>query len=681
MEAFALYLFKSVIWLTSFAVIYFLFLRNERFFKLKRFYLISGILISIFFPLVTVHYQVDLPAPVVNQNDFVPNENSMYSPVQQLNLGKPFSFRYIFLLFYLSGVLFFAFRSIWNIRPIYSTIKKATINNIKSVKLIRASEFSSSFSFFNYIFINPSLSEDEAAEILNHELVHVHQKHWFDLLIVELLQLIQWANPFVWIYTGFIRLNHEYIADETALELTNDPAIYKAVLMNQMYRAKVFNLSNSFDYSFNKNRFEMMKKIITSPYRKLKVLFVLPIVAIVFYAFASPEYHYLSPISKPLSENQTSINNDGAVNVVVLKEDNTPFAGVSIVITETYARGMTDDSGNFTINNVPDGAFLVISQAGYKTQFVKANFTAKMTITLMKDPDYDRLMVIRGNYIGGSPSPLVIIDGEITDKGLKDIRADEIARLTVLKGKDATDKYGEKGKDGVVEILTIKKAKELNIKVPFKRHDPIDYPTFKGEARFAFDEWVVSQVKYPPEALDKGIQGRVEVSFTVELDGSLSNVKTVRSPDPILANEILNVVKSSPKWDPPKNQAVDESLQYSITVKFELPHKISSSKAFVAVEEMPEYPGGDMALLKFIAENTKYPEAALKEKIQGRVILRFIVTKEGKTDDITVLKGVNPILDSAAVQVASLISGWKPGRQGGLSVDVYYMVPITFTLP
>ena len=71
MEAFAVYLFRSVIWLTGFALVYLLFLRNERFFRLKRVYLVSGILISIFFPVISIHYQVEVPAPVNNFTDTI----------------------------------------------------------------------------------------------------------------------------------------------------------------------------------------------------------------------------------------------------------------------------------------------------------------------------------------------------------------------------------------------------------------------------------------------------------------------------------------------------------------------------------------------------------------------------------------------------------------------------------
>ena len=106
----------------------------------------------------------------------------------------------------------------------------------------------------------------------------------------------------------------------------------------------------------------------------------------------------------------------------------------------------------------------------------------------------------------------------------------------------------------------------------------------------------------------------------------------------------------------------------------------SDEAPYVVVEEMPMFPGGDAALLKYIAENTHYPEVAKENNIQGRVIIRFCVTAKGGVSQISVLKGVAPELDAEAIRVVKTLPAFKPGRQGGKAVPVWYMVPITFTL-
>ena len=106
----------------------------------------------------------------------------------------------------------------------------------------------------------------------------------------------------------------------------------------------------------------------------------------------------------------------------------------------------------------------------------------------------------------------------------------------------------------------------------------------------------------------------------------------------------------------------------------------SEEVPFVVVEEMPMFPGGDRALLDYISENTIYPEASKAQNIQGRVIIRFCVTAKGGVSLVSVIKGVAPELDAEAVRVVKTLPTFNPGKQGGKTVPVWYMVPITFTL-
>ena len=101
---------------------------------------------------------------------------------------------------------------------------------------------------------------------------------------------------------------------------------------------------------------------------------------------------------------------------------------------------------------------------------------------------------------------------------------------------------------------------------------------------------------------------------------------------------------------------------------------------FVVVEEMPMFPGGDSTLLAYISQYTKYPESSKTNKIQGKVIVRFCVTALGSIDKISVLKSVTRELDEEAVRVVSSLPAFKPGKQGGKPVPVWYMIPIEFSL-
>jgi TonB family protein len=108
--------------------------------------------------------------------------------------------------------------------------------------------------------------------------------------------------------------------------------------------------------------------------------------------------------------------------------------------------------------------------------------------------------------------------------------------------------------------------------------------------------------------------------------------------------------------------------------------KTEDDNPFVVVEEMPIFQGGDSALLEYLVKNTQYPDSAKVNSIQGRVIVRFCVTKEGGVNRITVLKGVSPELDAEAIRVVGTLPAFKPGKQGGKPVNVWYMVPIQFAL-
>ncbi len=98
------------------------------------------------------------------------------------------------------------------------------------------------------------------------------------------------------------------------------------------------------------------------------------------------------------------------------------------------------------------------------------------------------------------------------------------------------------------------------------------------------------------------------------------------------------------------------------------------------VEDMPEFPGGEKALLNFVAKNTIYPEPAIENDIQGRVFIRFVVSKTGKIINATVLRSVHPLLDKEALRVVNSMPQWKPGYQNSKAVNVWYTIPITFKL-
>jgi len=184
----------------------------------------------------------------------------------------------------------------------------------------------------------------------------------------------------------------------------------------------------------------------------------------------------------------------------------------------------------------------------------------------------------------------------------------------------------------------------------------------KMEAMDAPTEQVAPPPPPPPPPADVVQQARYVPPVVVD------SVKPEEEVELMTADEISEVVQNT------------EVVDIPIEVKEEVQEDEAEEVPFVVVEEMPMFPGGDVALLKYIGENTVYPEVAKENNIQGRVIVRFCVTAKGGVSQVSVLKGVDPELDAEAIRVVNTLPPFKPGKQGGKPVPVWYMVPITFTL-
>jgi TonB family protein len=620
------------------------------------------------------------------ENTFFP-ENTYETPISATINSFDYNKLLIWVYFTITGLLII--RIVISLISTYRIIKKGTVKSKHFPKVIISENQLPPFSFFPYAVIPAeNFQNGNYVDILDHEFAHIRQGHTFDLLLSELFIAIQWFNPFVWLIKRSVILNHEYLADHVSLSNNKSVKEYQYRLLNFQTGLKNISLAHSFN-SLIKNRIIMINKKPTRKYATLKNILILPVVAFVVYAFATPEYYYSDASSNDntMTVYQTPAIQQKVIKGIVLNEDGKPIENVNVGCTGTIgnARGYNSGSdGRFIIYNAEENAYLSFFLRGYKNQSVKADFTKEMIIKMVKDPDYKEPnyeVEIKGANI--PPIPLTVLDGVVTKEPAAVINSKlgaELGTIINLTGKEATDKYGEAGKNGVTEIYSRKKAAELGIKIPFRRKGPDDYPTFQGKPYVSFNDWVVSQIKYPSEAAAKGIQGRITVNYTVEADGSVGKVSPMGKPDPILGDAAVKAIQASPKWEPARNPEAKDPYSSMISIKFELPDKIFKDDTYVMVEKMPQYPGGDIALLNFIKANTNYPEAARTEKIEGRVIIRFIVSKNGDAEEPVVLKGVHPLLDAEAVRVVSRLKGFTPGSQGGILVNTYYMVPVNFNL-
>lgn len=286
MNLFFIYIIESAVSLAAFYLFYELFLKRDTWFRFNRYFLLFGLIFSAVVPFLdfSASYLV-----VNSQNQFEFNE--------YLNIGNTVSFiedqtvnsisntNSYLLLFLLIGGMFF-FRLLYQMYKILKIIKANEIIAYKNKKLVLLNDNSSPFSFFNYIFI----SKDDygsigSNELLLHEITHSKQLHSIDVILLELLLVLQWFNPFMYRYRLAFKEIHEYLADRGVLLSKSDKISYQKLILDQIEKSFKLNLASQFNYSLTKNRIKMMTRINSGKLARFKILMVLPLVAILLMAF------------------------------------------------------------------------------------------------------------------------------------------------------------------------------------------------------------------------------------------------------------------------------------------------------------------------------------------------------------------------------------------------------------
>lgn len=159
-------------------------------------------------------------------------------------------------------------------------------------------------------------------------------------------------------------------------------------------------------------------------------------------------------------------------------------------------------------------------------------------------------------------------------------------------------------------------------------------------------------------------------------------VKPPPPPEPPKMSEVINIVEDDVEIEDEleiNDIEADEDTQVEI-VQIDEEEDEAEAEVFLIVETMPEFPGGDIALRKHIAQSVQYPEIAKENGIMGKVFVQFVVNKKGEVEQVKVVRGVDPALDKEAIRVIQSLPKWKPGEQRGKPVKVAYTVPINFQL-
>ncbi|MBU2997735.1 M56 family metallopeptidase [Cellulophaga baltica] len=256
MEAFLIYLLKSSGILFIFWLIFTSILKKDTLFKTHRLYLLGGIIISTFLPFLEFTKSVIISSP---QNlIFHEVKNSISSNDSIFIINWPL----ILFTIYTLGVVFFSVRLLIQFISLKKILNKCITTKDGGYTIAQTNEDINPFSFFNTIVINPELySSENYNAILIHEKTHASQKHSIDMLLVQLISIYQWVNPFVWLYKKIISQNLEFITDAESINILDDKKAYQYLLLDQTchYYQKT-SITNTFYNSLIKKRIVMLNQ-------------------------------------------------------------------------------------------------------------------------------------------------------------------------------------------------------------------------------------------------------------------------------------------------------------------------------------------------------------------------------------------------------------------------------------
>ena len=416
MGVFFIYILKSSVCLVLFYLFFRLLLSKETFHRFNRMALLGVLFFSLLIPCieVTTRHQVEVQQAVLSIEQLLLMAELEATPanVGAVQETPAISWVQIVLLVYLAGILFLACRNIYSLICLFRLIHSGKHEKLeKGVTLVVHNQEIAPFSWMKYIVISRKDLEENGREILIHEMAHIHHRHSVDLLVADICIFFQWFNPGAWLLKQELQNVHEYEADETVINEGVNAKEYQLLLIKKAVGTRLYSMANSFNHSKLKKRITMMLKEKSNPWARLKYLYVLPLAAIAVTAFARPE------ISEKVEEISAVKVNDLAEIVETKSEEN--------VVKE-----LVDTTKNKVV------------VVGYRTEKKDSVLTSGK-----------KKVAISVQGISDEGKPLVIINGKESDREVVNALNPEcIESVSVIGPEKAIKVYGEKAKDGVMDI-------------------------------------------------------------------------------------------------------------------------------------------------------------------------------------------------------------------------------------
>ncbi|MBR6974070.1 MAG: energy transducer TonB, partial [Bacteroidaceae bacterium] len=672
-----LYVIKAAITLALLYSCFFIFLSKETFHRFNRCMLVGIMLISLVMPMF--HFTTSHPTTLNEEVYIVQNYIEHDTPPIIVTAQQAQGITWIQALtwIYMAGVVLMLIltlvQAISLCRFMCSGVRHT---DTQGNTVILHNNDVPPFSIFRYIVMSVKDYESSRQYILTHEQEHIRLGHTYDLLLLQGMKTLMWFNPFIWFLSRDLKAVHEYEADQAVINQGIDAKSYQQLLVMKVVGNRLQPFTNNLNHGSLKKRIVMMYQKPSNRWLMLKALCAIPVAALTINTFATPiETDPVEDMVKTLETTSVPTINEVKENVLTTVEsvDETTFA--IHPVADQYGRitGFTHEGkpadGYFECT--AEYVFINGRQAteaelrNYKTLLANSTFemvktengTAKYnykdkhgiivihTQDASAAPDDNEPLVLVNGVEINLPVDIKTITGETIAKALN-IKEDDVESITVLKDAAATAIYGERGKNGVIEIKV--KSAFLN-KLP-------------------------------------GVQQNEDGSYTI-------NGRKVQK---ILVNgkEYFKVLS-----DGQEKLAIEDAEIPTIQ------NAIHDDPIFEVVEEPAQYPGGQAALMQYLAQNIRYPKISAENGVQGRVIVQFVIEKDGSLSNFKIVKDAKPVSDGItvnaqgttaegndipkeaygalnieALRVLREMPKWIPAKQRGQVVRLKYTLPVTFRL-
>ncbi|MCB0547302.1 MAG: TonB family protein [Phaeodactylibacter sp.] len=625
------------------AVLYALYaglLSRATFFNHNRAYLLGSLLLGLALPLV--EWQLLLPAeqPELLVATLYPITIGMENleVIVTATAGEPgVSWWEVLLAAYWLGVGIAALRFAYGLRKLWRLYRSSERRKQDSYTLVLTENWHAPFSFFNTLFWSrqmPYPPEDEK-KIIRHELAHMRGWHSLDILLVEVLGIVFWLSPMIYLYSRSLRVVHEYLADAAVLQTTRKKKQYGHLLLSQSQSGQPIVLANHFINSQLKKRILMMTKTRSKRHMLIRYLLVAPLIFGLIVALAAPENMDWKP---------------QVFNTLSASFDQAAFEG-------SLTAALSGERTSETLKHFGNLVKEAVEQYPEEEGAIKES-AARLAAA------YSMKLFWEGNTLAGlrfNPGPFAGISGPN--------QPGDVDRMPVFAGCEAmeTEKAQEEcTKQKLVEFMSSK----------------LKYPE---EAKAANAEGLV--VVQFTVAKDGSVQdAKVVKSVGHGCDeAALAVVNAMPDWTPAMKDgQPVSMQMSLPfSFKLPSGQAQVGQ---------------ENEEVFKVVEEMPRFPGceeeglsgqelvqcSNMKLITYIANNLKYPRDAKDAGVEGVAIVSFIVDKEGWVKDFKVVRPLHESIDAEVIRVVremnEMNERWIPGRQKGKVVNVQFNLPVKFRL-